>query len=107
MHGSVGQSIGESFISNGSRGSIVGSGGGGGAGLSGGGGASDDLVRAVSDKLEILQRLVERRFDHLNDQSQAALAEQRHVTKVRTVVCVYTCSTHLCSSRAAATLYKP
>ena len=93
----MGHSVGESFVSNGSRGSIVGNGGG--AGMSGsGGGASDELVRAVSDKLGILQRLVERRFDHLNDQSQAALAEQRHVTKVRTVVCVYTCSTPLCSS---------
>jgi hypothetical protein len=88
VSGGVGHSVNnDSFISNGSRGSIVGGGGskggsGGGAFAGGGGGASDEMVQAVSDKVGILQRLVERRFDHLNDQSQAALAEQRHVTKV-------------------------
>jgi hypothetical protein len=41
-----------------------------------------DLCLRSSVQVGLLQRLMERRLDALNDQTQAALAEQRHVTKV-------------------------
>jgi hypothetical protein len=60
-----------------------GSGGGdGGRGGGGGGGIGEEEFRTLMDKMSEVGRAMERRFEALADQNQAAVAEARHMAKV-------------------------